>query len=111
MSFLIHQAIAVVIRADCWVDTERHDVLMMGCEDAGMDNGAKVDSHAFVNGRGGEYSGSSHFVFQLASLVEDESKDISGSMSQIQQTRRTGGELTRNWTQSRWFAGPAVDFS
>ena len=67
---------AVSVAVDGGVDAEGEDVLVVGGQDAGVDDGAPGDGEASVDGLGGDDAGGADLVGQLAGLVEDEGEDV-----------------------------------
>ena len=66
----------VFVAVDCGVDAEREDVLMVDCEDAGVDDGAPGHGGVCVDGLGGDDAGGADFVGEFAGLGENEGEDV-----------------------------------
>ncbi len=74
VAFFVDEAVRVAV--DGWVDAEREDVLVVGGEDARVDNGAPGDGDAFIDGLGADDAGGADFVGEFAGLVKDEGHDV-----------------------------------
>ena len=72
--FVVDEAVGVPV--DGRVDAQREDVLVVGGEDAGVDDGAPGDGEAGVDGLGAEDAGGTDFVDEVAGLVEHEGEDV-----------------------------------
>ena len=72
--FFVDEAVRVPV--DGGVDAEGEDVLVVGGEDAGVDDGAPGDGDAGVDGLGAEDAGGADLVGELAGLVEHEGHDV-----------------------------------
>lgn len=72
--FLVDEAVAGSV--DHGVDAEGKDVLVVGGEDAGMDDGSPWDGEPFVDGLRGEDAGGAHLIHDFSGLVELECEDV-----------------------------------
>lgn len=72
--FVVDEAVAVAVEHGVYAQGE--DVLVVGGEDAWVDDGAPGDFQAFVDGLGAEDAGGADFVGPFASLVEDVGEDV-----------------------------------
>lgn len=74
MRFVIDDAVLGTV--DHRVYAQGEDMLMVRCKNTGVDNCAPRNAEAFVDRLSGEDASCTDFVHDLASLVENEGKDI-----------------------------------
>lgn len=72
--FVVDEAVGGAV--DHGVDAQGEDVLVVGGEDAWVDDSTPGNFKAFVDGLGGEDAGCADFVGEFAGLVEHEGHDV-----------------------------------
>lgn len=75
VGFVVDEAVGVAA-VDEGVDAEGEDVLVVGSEDAWMDDCSEVDLNTLVDGLGAEDSCGADFVVHFSGLVEHEGHDV-----------------------------------
>ena len=74
VAFFVGEAVRLAV--DGWVDAEREDVLVVGSEDARVDDGAPRDGDPFVDGLGTDDAGGADLIREFTGLVEDEGQNV-----------------------------------